>query len=783
MSIRTAFLAVVVSALVAGSALGTTTLTNGLLAYWRFEETNTLLTSGVFVDATGNGNDLSAQNDPHGDGANGFFGGGLHCDHIGPYDRAYATNDIGKFNLTNESFTMAMWFKPADPLNDFHFYGGWADHADNLRWSLCNAATRTKMRFRLQGKGGASHELISDSDPLVADQWVFMAVTYDAGAYAETTNVTVTLYADDAVVAQDDLYLNPAATWGPTNPAVPFSVGARHFDAAGGVDGDLDEVGLWNRVLTADELAQLYNAGGGHPFVVPEADSLLDGLDAYWAFEETSGSFVDASGNGNTLEPLHNPWGDGANGLYGGGMTLNDVTAADRAYGTNTVGQYNLTNESFSVSFWVRKDEKEEDFEWFVGWAGGSTLPSRGWAICNGPSGSRDELRFRVKSQVSGNNQDTGVMTTDGPRAVTDEWIFVAATYDTSAYAATTNVAINLYVNGRLSASDDALHLAPTSIWSPTNPAIVFSVGARKEDGSGRFAGDMDEVGLWNRVLTFEEIGRLYNGGHGYRAFTVDGDEVPLAVGLDAYWPFDESGGNFRDVTGNGNDLIPDNAPYGPFGGKFRGALDLNGANQRAYATTTVGQYEVGDMWSAAAWVKLDNPPPGNANFKWFLGWEQAAQEGWSLRDAGPGSREDAWLVWLKSGPGGGWGITKEDVLATTDWVFLTCTHDGRGHGGDAVPGVTNGVVSFSLYVNGIQVGSGENQTYDSESQYYPGAEYFFSVGARDGSYGGAIDGRIDEVGLWSRELFPEEVWALYNFGKGYRDFIVATGGSVIVLN
>jgi hypothetical protein len=72
MSIRTAFLAVVVSALVAGSALGTTTLTNGLLAYWRFEETNTLLTSGVFVDATGNGNDLSAQNDPHGDGANGF---------------------------------------------------------------------------------------------------------------------------------------------------------------------------------------------------------------------------------------------------------------------------------------------------------------------------------------------------------------------------------------------------------------------------------------------------------------------------------------------------------------------------------------------------------------------------------------------------------------------------------------------------------------------------------------------------------------------------------------
>jgi hypothetical protein len=779
MRVRTTVLAVVLTGVFAGTGFGANTLTNGLQAYWRFEETNTLLTSGVFVDATGNGNDLSAQNDPHGDGANGFFGSGMHCDHIGPFDRAYATNDIGKFNLTNESFTMAMWFKPADPLNDFHFYGGWADHADNLRWSLCNAATRTKMRFRLQGKGGASHELISDSDPLVADQWVFMAVTYDAGAYAETTNVTVTLYADDAVVAQDDLYLNPAATWGPTNPAVPFSVGARHFDAAGGVDGDLDEVGLWNRVLTADELAQLYNAGGGHPFVVPEADSLLDGLDAYWAFEETSGSFLDASGTGNTLEPLHNPWGDGANGLYGGGMTLNDVTAADRAYGTNTVGQYNLTNESFSVSFWVRKDEKEEDFEWFVGWAGGSTLPSRGWAICNGPSGSRDELRFRVKSQVSGNNQDTGVMTTDGPRAVTDEWIFVAATYDTSAYAATTNVAINLYVNGRLSASDDALHLAPTSIWSPTNPAIVFSVGARKEDGAGRFAGDMDEVGLWNRVLTFEEIGRLYNGGHGYRAFTVDGDEVPLAVGLDAYWPFDESGGDFADATGNGNSLTPVGSPHGAFGGKFRGALDLDGSSW-AVAANSVGQYAIGAMWSVSVWVKLNAVPPQSGGpFKWFLGWEDSATEGWSLRDAGPNTlRDNLTFFWLKSSTGGGFAFDEADVFDSTDWVLLTFTMDGRAYGGNGV----NGPIYGRLYVNGQEVDGGERATYDFESQYYPVNP--FSVGARHdgGSGNGAVQGRIDEVGLWSRVLFPEEVWDLYNFRKGYRDFIVSTQGSVILL-
>jgi hypothetical protein len=43
----------------------------------------------------------------------------------------------------------------------------------------------------------------------------------------------------------------------------PFVVGGRPNNPGGYVDGEMDEVGLWSRVLTGDEVGELYNEGSG----------------------------------------------------------------------------------------------------------------------------------------------------------------------------------------------------------------------------------------------------------------------------------------------------------------------------------------------------------------------------------------------------------------------------------------------------------------------------------------------------------------------------------------
>ncbi|MBN1557053.1 MAG: laminin G domain-containing protein [Lentisphaerae bacterium] len=744
-------------------------LIDGLDAYWEFGETN-----GVFVDTTGNGNTLLAQNGPYGDGANGILGGGLHCDLFGPYDRAYATNAVGKYNLTSDSFTLTLWFRPTATPDDFQFYAGWSHHEDNLRWSLCNDLVRTNMRFRLQGKGAVLHELVTTSGPLDVPQgdWVFMALTYDAGAYAETTNVTVTLYADAQVVAQDNLYLDPDATWGPTNPAVPFSVGARHFDAAGGVNGDIDEVGLWHRVLTADELEQLFNAGFANPsiaFAYAE-ESLLDGLDAYWACEETNGSIIDSSDNGHDLSAFDDPYGNGSNGLLGGGLDCDPAGTDDFAYGTDNVGKYNLTNDSFTVALWYRPEAVPTAFQVFAGWI--DNTPGGRWSFCNGVT-DREAIRFRLQC-VGGGIVD--FETTATPLDTAGEWVFLTATYDASAYADTTNVTVSLYADGRLLASGTT-YLNPAQTWAPSDTNIPFSLAGRYDTASAAVDGDIDEVGLWNRVLTFEEIGRLYNGGYGYRAFIFEGPENLTAAGLDAYWPLDEAW-RYEDATGNGNDLLPLGSP-GFAAGKIRQALDLDGAS-RLYAGNTVGQYYISGTWTVTAWVKQDRIPFDYTDFKWYLGWESGPGSGqglgWSLRDAGNNwSRDDLRFIWLGTGD----LLTRRNfVLGTTNWLFLANTLDGRGYRGI----FSVDTVLCKTYVNGAQVDAREIIIYENENNNRPTDGTPFSIGARGNDGAGAIDGRFDEVGLWSRVLSAQEIWQLYNNGEGYREFIVSNRGSLIML-
>lgn len=87
-----------------------------------------------------------------------------------------------------------------------------------------------------------------------------------------------------------------------------------------------------------------------------------------------------------------------------------------------------------------------------------------------------------------------------------NEWTFLVATY-----AGNNNRSgITLYVNGKPVAMQDGGEGATISSGDITDGGASFGIGRRIEGGGSPFGGRIDDVGVWNRVLTASEIKKLY---------------------------------------------------------------------------------------------------------------------------------------------------------------------------------------------------------------------------------------------------------------------------------
>jgi hypothetical protein len=76
------------------------------------------------------------------------------------------------------------------------------------------------------------------------------------------------------------------------------------------------------------------------------------------------------------------------------------------------------------------------------------------------------------------------------------QWMHAVCTYD--------GTNIKIYVDGALIGS------GTNTLWNTTGTEFYF--GARPSQGNSFFPGQLDDIGIWNRALTPQEITDLYNG-------------------------------------------------------------------------------------------------------------------------------------------------------------------------------------------------------------------------------------------------------------------------------
>jgi len=222
------------------------------------------------------------------------------------------------------------------------------------------------------------------------------------------------------------------------------------------------------KIIIFLSLAFTLNAFSQVPNYVPTT-----GLVGWYPF---SGNANDISGNGN-------------NGtVYGAALTTDRFGNANKAYNYNGTSDYIDLNTSFTggsnpKSFTVWFYLTNNQYYWII--SGGANNDGQAFGLFFNNVGS-------IKLFFHGNGATYDYGFSD---ANLNQWNQVAITYNGSN--------VKAYLNGQyIGSKSEVLNVATTNI----------SVG-RRQGNANFFPGKIDDIGIWNRELTLQEITGLYNAG------------------------------------------------------------------------------------------------------------------------------------------------------------------------------------------------------------------------------------------------------------------------------
>jgi hypothetical protein len=243
--------------------------------------------------------------------------------------------------------------------------------------------------------------------------------------------------------------------------------------------GSMDEVEIFDTVLTPDEVKALYFKY--HHIAAPSVEYHMD--ECYWmnsssatedVKDSSSNAYHATSSNSATITnntdnpPVCN---------YGTFSVKPDLVSTEDTTAGNTAG-------GFTVSFWIKADQDFEQWAVMVS-KSKSYYWNDGWGFVN-PDGEGTTLRFYI-NKYTGTYIDTTIQSSDG-------WVHVVGTYDKQT--------LRLYKDG-------------VEIGTDNDTADVDNSGdpirmGWDNDSDGEFIGSLDEVKFWDSALSATEIKQLY---------------------------------------------------------------------------------------------------------------------------------------------------------------------------------------------------------------------------------------------------------------------------------
>ena len=451
-------------------------------------------------DDSGNGNNGTNHGAtwiPH-----GVLGGALDFDGMADY----LTIPLS----TSTTITITAWIKPDTGTDTTQAI---LDRENSFVYQYGNSSVAISKMVQYSYQGD---QLISNTE-LEVGSWSFVTLV--------RTPSTVSFYLNGA-------YDGGGAT-SPRSLVGTFCIGSRQGDTHQ-FDGSIDEVRIYDRALSPAEVHDLY------------AD-LNEGLIAHWPLNEGQGSLTeDVAGDHDGTVHGGAMWVSGVEGYaleFDGTDDYVEVADHDSLSFGNGSGDF-----PFTLSAWINR-VAPSSFNVIASKYRGGYPRRQEYALV-----LRDDDTVRI----------TAFDTTDDYRlslksdvAVGAGWHHVVATYDGSASAN----GLTLYIDGAESPAtielDDPRYVAMHNTTEP------FRVGAQVVgDGTLRFfQGVVDDVRVYDRVLSPAEVGELYGGGPGNQPPVADaGGPYAGSVGAPVIFDASESYDPDGEVVGYRWDWTNDNA-------------------------------------------------------------------------------------------------------------------------------------------------------------------------------------------------------------------------------
>jgi hypothetical protein len=239
-----------------------------------------------------------------------------------------------------------------------------------------------------------------------------------------------------------------------------------------------------------------------------------NGLVGYWPF---NGNANDESGNGN------NGTVNGATlaqDRFGNGQKAYDfVASANQSIG---IGDFDLIS-NYSISVWYKLNS-------FGGWQNivSKYGSSGGYAVIYDPSGA-------LYSHTN-NGTSFGDVCTSNYIETSNSWHMVTVTLGSGVF--------NFYVDGIAHGTCSNMN------YSIPNDAITYF--GRQSNGTGEnLNGSLDDIGIWNRALTADEVLALYNGCN-VAPIAIAGSNTPGAFLTSTYTCDNTAGSTYNWTVSNG---------------------------------------------------------------------------------------------------------------------------------------------------------------------------------------------------------------------------------------
>lgn len=634
------------------------------------------------------------------------------CVKIGSY--GYGTANIAKVIDKNKEWSISFWLNTSSTSTGYRGL-----------LSLCNNNNPSASGAKFFGIGIKNNQLSFATDSSNIEQmnlnistgsWGFIAITH------EVNENTVKVYSNDsqALIANipNDFDLNNIENIN------YFRIGYGGVSWTIALNNTLiDELAIWDRKLIRSEVLKLYNNGKGisYDYYSKDVPDLYRGVQHHYSFGTTSAfDGTDSVTGGVSLT------NSGLSPTTSGKINSGVLLATASTYASNTITPIIGLNKNWSVAFWCKSTYDYANIASILYF--GTTDAQTGFYIGN----NRTKLCIAT-SQI---NYVESSLTIDSTFA------FFVITHEKNANT------VNIYHNGNTAVSCNL----PSGIGNAVNG--TFRVGTTPDGVMLAQNHTLDEVSLWNRVLSEEEATMLYNGGSG-AAYEDWGNIIPeptpvpeytLLSNLEHHWSFgNTSSFDGIDSVSSYNDTNPvtlindsTNPASVSTSGKINSCLSFTGSSQKVSCNTSSSIVTTDKDWSISFWIKLNSNSGDH-----------------SICLIGDRNNNAFFAVCL---------YNTVFSIRTSESQFEDCNNYALTTGvwNHCVITYKKDTKQVGLYKNGTLVENHliSNFTNTGGTDVILGYSINLSVS-------GIADALLDEFSIWSRELSAAEVTELYNSGNG----------------